>query len=152
MGDRPRLSRLIPVILREAGAQSVVAVIPQGAYWLNNRNLSAYLSRVPDSLRVTAELRRVGLSDRFQGGFLVRHHEFSSMVPLLASQPFCGGPDVYFAARPIPVLITACHEFDLHVESPNADLTTQLASLCDQKGLEVRGLDVGREEASDRSP
>ena len=150
VADRPALSNLVPVILREAGAASAIASIPTGAYWLNNRGLAAYLRRVPDSRRVSSLLRGVGLTDRFQGGFLIREQEFETHAVVLASQPFCGGPDVYFAARPAQLLITACHEFDLHLESPDSSLTEKLASLARDHGLDVRGLEpLGDEPESE---
>jgi hypothetical protein len=90
---------------------------------------------------VTAILRRVGITDRFQGAFRIGNHEFDSHVTLLASQPFCGGPDVYFAARPAPLLITACREFDLHIETADAELGAKLAGVARREGLEIRGLD-----------
>ena len=83
----------------------------------------------------------MGLTDRFQGGFLIREQECESHLPILASQPFCGGPDVYFAAREAPLLITACHEFDLHLESTDSSLIARLSLLIRSRGLDVRGLD-----------
>ena len=141
VSDRPRLSNLVPRLLAGVGAQSAIAALPEGAYWLHNKGLADYLRRVPDSERITRLLRRVGLTDRFQGGFLIGKHEFESVAPTLASQPFCGGPDVYFAAVPGPVLITACHEFDLHLETPSDELFAQLQDLTRGEGLEARGLD-----------
>ena len=149
VADRPALSGLVPALLREAGADSVIAAVPLGAYWLNNRGLAAYLRRVPDALRVNSLLRQVGLTDRFQGGFLISSPEFETHASILASQPFCGGPDVYFAARPAPLLITACHEFDLHLESPDSELTQSLAALARRRGLDVRGLEEPGDEPED---
>ena len=138
ISDRPALSTLVPALFVSAGVDSVLAAAPLGAYWLNNKGLSDYLSRVPDAGRVTSMLRRVGLTDRFQGGFHITRAEFESILPVLASQPFCGGPDVFFASPDL--LITACHEFDLHVESSDADLANRLETLVRSRGLEVRGL------------
>ena len=149
VANRPALSALVPVLLREAEAESAIAAVPIGAYWLNNRGLAAYLRRVPDAERVSTILKRVGLTDRFQGGFLVREQEFDSHASVLASQPFCGGPDVYFAARPARLLITACHEFDLHLESPDPSLTEKLANIVRSHGLDVRGLEQFSDETEE---
>ena len=87
-------------------------------------------------------LRRAGLTDRFKGGFLVERDEYDSHLPIIASQPFCGGADVCFAAGGGRLLITACHEFDLHVETTESELARRLQSLAFERGLQVRGLDL----------
>ena len=156
IADRPRLGSLIPRALREAGARAAVAAVPEGAYWIHNKGLSAYLRKVPDAAGVIGLLRRMGLTDRFRGGFLIRSHELDTVVPVLASQPFCGGPDVLFASIPAALLVTACHEFDVHFETTDLELATRLNRLVEADGLEARGMEPARaaedQELENRAP
>lgn len=140
LGDRPRLSGLVAEIL--ADAEEVCAVTRPGTYWLNNRGYAAYLARVPDAQRIHDLLRRVGLTNRFRGGFLIRPYEFATRVPLLAAQPFCGGPDVFFVARGLPLIVMACHEFDLHVETRDPALIERARALTESRGLIARGTEI----------
>lgn len=149
VGDRPALSGLVAALMARAGAMEVCAAGAPGAYWLNNRGYAARLAPVPDAQRLHAFLRGVGLTDRFRGGFLVRPHEFDSHLPRLASQPFCGGPDVLFAAEGAPLLILACHEFDLHVETRDPALADIVRAEAAERGLPVRGAELTSESTDD---
>lgn len=142
LADRPRLSRLVSRIMYEAGVGEVCAFGLPESYWLNNRGYAAYLEKVEDARRIHRFLSRAGLTNRFRGGFLVRPHEFESHLPMLAAQPFCGGPDVVFASAAPPILVTACHEFDLHVELRSAELTDRVSELARGVNLDVRRSDL----------
>ncbi len=142
VGDRPLLGALVVQAVRETGAQEVAAATPAGTYWLNNRGYAHYLRKVSDAQRVHTFLRHVGLTDRFQGGFLIREFEYETHLPLLACQPFCGGPDVYFVCRARPLVLMACHELDLHVETPDAMLAARIRQTAQDCDLTVRGSDV----------
>jgi len=142
VGDRPALSRLVADLMQEVGADLVCAATPLGSYWLNNRGYAAYLARVPDAQRVHRFLRRVGLTDRFRGGFLIRPYEYESHLPQLAAQAFCGGPDVFFVAHNVPLLAMACHEFDVHIETRDAGLLDRARALAESRGLILRGIDL----------
>jgi hypothetical protein len=137
LGDRPALSRFVAAAFREAGAPEVCAFGAPESYWLNNRGYAAYLSRVADARRVHLFLRRAGLTDRFRGGFRIQPFEYDSHLPALAAQPFCGGPDVMFASAAPPLLILACHEFDLHVEARREALANGVAEIAADAGLRV---------------
>lgn len=142
IADRPVLSALVADLMRETGEEEVCAATRPGTYWLNNRGYAAYLARVPDAQRVHRFLRGVGLTDRFRGGFVIRPHEYASHLPMLAAQAFCGGPDVFFAARNAPLLVMACHEFDVHVETRDADLLARVRHLADARSLDLRGTEL----------
>jgi hypothetical protein len=142
LGDRPGLSRFVAAAFHEAGSGEVCAFGAPESYWLNNRGYAAYLAKVSDARRAHAFLRRVGLTDRFRGGFRIRPFEYDSHLPALAAQPFCGGPDVMFASADPPLLILACHEFDVHVEARQRALASRIAGLADEAGLSVRRSDI----------
>lgn len=142
VGDRPALGRLVVELMQRTGTDLVCALLPPGSYWLNNRGYAAYLARIPDAQRVHRFLRRVGLTDRFRGGFLIRPHEYASHLPLLTAQAFCGGPDVYFVARDVPLIVMACREFDIHLETREAHLLQQARALAESQGLSLHGLDI----------
>jgi hypothetical protein len=139
VGDRPRLGEYISRLLALADVTAVYAATRPGAYWLNNRGYADYLRRVPDAQRVNHFLRRVGLTDRFRGGFLIQQREFATVVPMLASQAFCGAPDVLFAAVDRPLTALACREFDVHVEARDETLIAAAQALACEADMEVVG-------------
>lgn len=138
VADRPLLSRFVAEVFHHAGAHTVLALIPEGAFWLNNRSQATYLRRVPDARRVSAFLRRRGLTDRFRGGFCVRRDQFFDALPLLAANTFAGGADVLFTApfsRDRRLSLLACHHFDLHLATPDPALYASIAALIGERGL-----------------
>jgi hypothetical protein len=141
--DRPDLSRFVATVFHVAEATCVLAVVPEGAFWLNNKSLSGYLWRVPDALRVSAFLRRRGLTDRFQGGFLIRQAQFHSTLPELAANTFSGGSDVLFAAiAPYPLTVLACRHFDLHIASPDSDLIARISAVVPAQTLRAESIEI----------
>lgn len=139
LGDRAPLSCMVAAVMEQTGAEPVCVAVPGGAYWLNNKGYASRLAEVPDAQRVHRRLRAQGLTDRFRGGFLVRPYEFRSWLPLLASQPFCGGPDVFFIAARVPLIVMACHEFDLHVDTRHDAVFSEITRLAAERNLLVRG-------------
>lgn len=138
VADRPALSRFIPAVFAAVGAQSVLATVAEGAFWLNNKSLTAYLTKVADAQRVSAFLRRRGLTDRFQGGFRVMQAQFDTILPWLAANTYAGGGDVQFAAlEPASCRLTAlaCHHFDIHFTTPDASLLLHIRELAEPHNL-----------------
>jgi hypothetical protein len=70
---------------------------------------------------------------------LIQPYEYDTHLPLLASQAFCGGPDILFAARNVPLLVLACHEFDLHVEIRDPQIGEIVQTLACERGLVTAG-------------
>ncbi len=141
--DRPALSAFVAAIFHSLPVQSVLAVIPEGALWLNNKSHAAYFDRVPDAQRVCAFLRRRCLTDRFRGGFCVQRAQFNATLPMLAANTFSGGADVLFAAVYNPsclLTVLACHHFDLHISTPHADSLARIAGLTQEYDLMTEDL------------
>lgn len=131
LADRPLLSHFIAETMTAVGAMKVLATIPEGTFWLNNKSLAAYFSAVPDAMRVCRFLRARGLTDKFRGGFLLSPAQFSVALPVLASQTYAGGADVQFTVlQPAGLRLTAlaCHHFDIHFAGPDAGLLAYLAA------------------------
>ncbi len=132
LADRPLLSTFLGQILIAVGAERVLATVPEGTFWLNNKSLADYFGRVPDAMRICRFLRARGLTDKFRGGFLLTPDQFAVFVPILAAQPYAGGADVQFTAlQPTPLHLTAiaCHHFDIHFASPDPRLLERVAAL-----------------------
>lgn len=132
LADRPALSQFLAAVFLEVGAGSVLATVPEGAFWLNNRAQSEYLHKVADAQQVTRFLRQRGLTDRFQGGFRIAQSRFEALIPRLAANTFVGGADVLFAALSPPscrLTALSCHHFDLHFASPDEALLQIVADL-----------------------
>jgi hypothetical protein len=132
LADRPLLSRFLAEAMAAAGATLVLATVPEGTFWLNNKTMAAYFGEVADAVRVSRFLRQRGLTDKFRGGFLLSPLHFAATLPLLAAQPYAGGADVQFTAlHPTGLRLTAvaCHHFDIHFASPDAALLDRLAAL-----------------------
>jgi hypothetical protein len=132
IADRPALSGFIAAAFAAVGASSVLATVPEGALWLNNKAQAAYLWKVPDAQQVALFLRRRGLTDRFQGGFCIRKAHFADSLPRLAANTYAGGSNVLFAALDTPacrLTVLACHHFDLHFASPDPVLLETIAQL-----------------------
>ena len=151
LGDRPALGAFVDRAFSDCSAQVVCACGEPESYWLNNRGYAAYLSRVEDARRIHRCLGSVGLSNKFRGGFLVRPFEYGTHLPMLAAQPFCGGPDVLFTSEEPPLLILACHEFDLHVEARDPALANRIEALAADSGLDVRRSDLLLQNYGDMS-
>jgi hypothetical protein len=114
------------------GADRVLATVPEGTFWLNNKSLAAYFAKVPDAMRVCKFLRDLGLTDKFRGGFLLSPSDFALSLPLLASQTYAGGADVQFTVvQPLGLRLTAvaCHHFDIHFATPDPALIVRLIDL-----------------------
>jgi hypothetical protein len=131
LADRPLLSHFLGATMTAVGAESVLATVSEGTFWLNNKSLAAYFARVPDAMRVCRFLRARGLTDKFRGGFLLSPAHFADTLPLLAAQTYAGGADVQFTVvQPAGLHLTAvaCHHFDIHFASPNAKLLQRVAT------------------------
>lgn len=140
VADRPALSRFIASVFLSLAAEDVLATIPEGAFWLNNRAQSAYLHQVPDAEKVSLFLRRRGLTDRFQGGFQVQASQLGTVLPSLAANTYAGGTDVLFSVlRPSSLRLTAlsCHHFDIHFSSPTESVIAAIAEMAEPEGLEA---------------
>ncbi len=131
LADRPALSGFIATVMTEIGAERILATVPEGTFWLNNKSMADYFAEVPDAVRVCRFLRSRGLTDRFQGGFLLVPSQFSTTLPLLAAQTYSGGADVLFTVLKPSIRLTAvaCHHFDIHFASPDAALVQRIAAL-----------------------
>ena len=145
VADRPALSQFVGTIFQELKVERVLATISEGTFWLNNKALSAYLWKVPDAQRVARFLRQRGLTDRFQGGFVIQRPQFETTLPLLAANTYSGGSDVLFSALPSPsfscrVTVLFCHHFDLHIATPDASLLESVTTLAARKGLDADSL------------
>lgn len=149
VADRPALGNYLAGLFTALGIQSVMAVIPEGALWLNNKSQAAYLHKVEDAQRVCRFLRRRGLTDRYQGGFRILHSQFHTAIPLLAANTYAGGADVLFVALvPTPIKLTAlaCHHFDIHLTALDPCLLEKASDLALSQGLAVE--DLGLPELS----
>ena len=132
LADRPLLSHFLGTVMAAIGADQVLATVPEGTFWLNNKSLAAYFAPVPDAMRVCRFLRARGLTDKFQGGFLLSPIDFAVSLPVLAAQTYAGGADVQFTViRPGSVQLTAvaCHHFDIHFAGPDSRLLDRVAAL-----------------------
>lgn len=132
LGDRPLLSRFLAEVMDALGAEQVLATIPEGTFWLNNKTLATYFAPVPDAMRVCKFLRARGLTDKFRGGFLLTPTQFALSLPQIAAQPYTGGANVQFTVlQPESLRLTAvaCHHFDIHFASPDPALMTRIAAL-----------------------
>ena len=134
--NRPALAAFVAEVFTAFDAGSVLAVVPEGNVWLNNKAQADYLHRVSDAQIVAKFLRSRGLTNRFQGGFCIAPSQFS-VLPVLAAQPFVGGADVLFASLLSSCRLTAlsCHHFDIHFTSPDPESMTRIAALAEQSGL-----------------
>jgi len=117
LANRPALGAFIGRLADRSGLPHMIAVVRTGSYWLNNRHYAAYLRNIADAQITNRYLRGVGLTDKFRGGFRVGVGEFDFWVPRLACQAFCGGPDVAFISPSGDLVVVACHEQDVHVET-----------------------------------
>ncbi|MCS6776190.1 MAG: hypothetical protein RMJ43_01435 [Chloroherpetonaceae bacterium] len=142
VADRPALSAFVATGFEAVRARYVLATIERGALWLNNRAQREYLADVPDAQRVSRFLRRRGLTDRFQGGFLIPASDFRRTLPMLAAQAFSGGSDVLFAAFPPAFSVLACRQFDLHFTAPEAACLARIVDLAQQHGLRAEMLQL----------
>ena len=133
LGDRPILTGIALALIAGVSRESVMAAVPHASYWLNTRSYAGYLRNVGAAVRVHRALRTVGLTDRFQGGLLIQPYELAKWIPMLAAQPFAGGPDVYFILPEAGMILTACHEFDIHLES-RAKLPPAIQRILDNSG------------------
>lgn len=143
VSDRPALSAFFPTVFSRLQVRYVLATVVEGTFWLNNKAQLDYLKRVPDAVRVGHWLRRRGLTDRFQGGFLLRPCEFAEALPQLAANAYAGGSDVHFtviAPRALPLTAVACHHFDIHFASPNAMVMRQVQEFAEAQGLAIESL------------
>jgi hypothetical protein len=132
LADRPCLSHFLGEIMTAIGAEQVLATVPEGTFWLNNKSMAAYFAAVPDAMRVCKFLRARGLTDKFRGGFLLSPAHFAVTLPLLAAQTYAGGADVQFtvvAPALIRLTATACHHFDIHFAGPDSGLLNSLAAM-----------------------
>ncbi len=132
LADRPHLSAFLGATMTALGAKRVLATVPEGTFWLNNKSLAAYFARVPDAMRVCRFLRARGLTDKFRGGFLLSPSDFAVSLPLLAAQTYAGGADVQFSiVHPNGLRLTAvaCHHFDIHFATPHPVLIERLSAL-----------------------
>lgn len=145
VADRPALSGFFPRVFSTLGATAVLATVPEGTFWLNNKAQANYLYQVPDAQRVSRFLRRRGLTDRFQGGFVIRADQFVPSLPWLAANTFSGGADVLFSVlAPSSLRLTAlaCHHFDIHFTSPTDPALSTIAELAAQHGLLAESLSL----------
>jgi hypothetical protein len=132
LADRPLLSQFLGATMTAIGAKRVLATIPEGTFWLNNKSLAAYFGKVPDAMRVCRFLRARGLTDKFRGGFLLSPIDFAVNLPLLAAQTYAGGADVQFTLlQPEDLRLTAvaCHHFDIHFSSPDPTIIERITAL-----------------------
>lgn len=132
LADRPLLSQFLGAAMTALGAERVLATVPEGTFWLNNKSLAAYFANVPDAMRVCRFLRARGLTDKFRGGFLLSTIDFAATLPLLAAQTYAGGADVQFTVlQPNGLKLTgvACHHFDIHFASPDPSTIVRLIDL-----------------------
>ena len=134
--NRPALAAFVAEVFAAFSVERVLAVVPEGNVWLNNKAQSGYLHRVPDAQTLAKFLRSRGLTNRFQGGFCIAPSQFS-VLPVLAAQPFVGGADVLFASLLPLCRLTAlsCHHFDVHFTAPDSDSITRIAALAENSGL-----------------
>ena len=142
--DRPALSNFVARVFTELEVGAVLATVPPGAFWLNNKGLSLYLRNVAGARTVSTFLRSRGLTDRFQGGFLVRSSDFTRVVPVLAAGAFCGASNVLFTSLSLEITLTvlACQHFDLHVAGYQTALLDRIADLAQTAHLSVLRLAV----------
>ena len=131
VADRPALSAFIAAALTELDIADVLALVPEGAFWLNNKAQSQHLHDVKDAQAVAKFLRGRGLTNRFQGGFRIESPRFVSAIPRLAAQTYAGGADVLFVSLDRRRLLTAvaCHHFDIHFSTPDSAVISTLARL-----------------------
>jgi len=132
LADRPLLSQFLGAAMTALGAERVLATVPEGTFWLNNKSLAAYFANVPDAMRVCRFLRARGLTDKFRGGFLLSPIDFAFTLPLLASQTYAGGADVQFTVLPtkgLKLTAVACHHFDIHFAGPDPATIVRLIDL-----------------------
>ena len=137
VADRPALSQFLAAGLTELDIAEALAIVPEGAFWLNNKAQAQHLHDVADAQRVAEFLRGRGLTDRFQGGFRIAAPQFASIIPRLAAQTYAGGADVLFVSldRRCPLMAVACHHFDIHFSAPDAAAIASLARLAEFHNL-----------------
>ena len=137
VADRPALSQFIAEALTELEVLDVLALVPDGAFWLNNKAQSQHLHDVADAQTVAKFLRSRGLTNRFQGGFRIEAPQFAAVIPRLAAQTYAGGADVLFVSldRRCPLTALACHHFDIHFSAPDPAAIAALARLAESRDL-----------------
>ena len=137
VADRPALSQFLAAALTELEISDVLAIVPMGAFWLNNKAQAQHLHDVQDAQRVAQFLRGRGLTNRFQGGFRIASPRFASLIPRLAAQTYAGGADVLFVSLDsrCPLTAVACHHFDIHFSAPDAAVVAALARLAESHDL-----------------
>ncbi len=137
VADRPALSAFLAAALTELEISDALALVPEGAFWLNNKAQAQHLHNVADAQAVAKFLRGRGLTNRFQGGFRIEAPQFPADIPRLAAQTYAGGADVLLVSldRRRPLTAVACHHFDIHFSSPDPAVISAIARLAESHSL-----------------